>query len=84
MEDGIKALERGLHDRAADLFQESVTVDYSNGAGYYHLALVKLRTGEYGEVEGLLEKAEMLLENRPEWTERLEELRREFHQHRPD
>lgn len=84
VEEGIKAVERGLYDRAADLFQESVTVDSSNGSGYYHLALVKLRTGEYGEVEGLLEKAEMLLQDRPEWTEKLEELRREFHQQKPD
>src|SRR3989338_4988602 len=61
IEQGTGILERGLYDRAADLFQEAVSVDPTNGAGYYYLALVKLKTGEYGGVEGFLEKAESLL-----------------------
>lgn len=82
IEEGVRSLDRGLYDRSADLFQESVTVDPSNGVGYYYLALVKTRTGEYGEVGGLLEKAESLLD--PSWRERLDELKEEFNQNRPD
>jgi tetratricopeptide (TPR) repeat protein len=83
VDDGEKVFNLGLYDRAADLFQEAVTVDSSNGAGYYHLALTKLRAGEYGEAEGLVEKAELLLGNQPDWTDRLEDLRRELSQKKP-
>lgn len=80
IDDGEKSFAMGLYDRAADLFQEAVTVDSSNGAGYYHLALTRLRAGEYDEAEGLFEKAELLLGNRSDWMDRLEELKRELNQ----
>jgi tetratricopeptide (TPR) repeat protein len=83
IEEGLSIFNQGLYDQAADLFQQAVTVDPSNGAGYYYLAIVKLRTGEYGEAEGLLEKAELLLSHNPLWTERLEELRQEFGERQP-
>lgn len=84
IEQGQVSFQRGLYDQAAGTFQEAVTVDATNGAGYYWLALTKLRSGEYGEAEGLIEKALTLLSRRPEWAERLEELQREFHQNKPD
>ena len=78
VDEGREALDRGLHDRAADLFQESVAVDPTNGVGYYYLALVKFKTGEYGEVWDFLEKAETLLRNDPDWIEKIEQLKQEL------
>lgn len=82
VEEGRQALDHGLYDRSADLFQEAVTVDPTNGAGYYYLALVKFKTGEYGEVWDLLEKAETLLAKDPEWIEKIEELKQELNRNR--
>lgn len=78
VEEGQTALGRGQYDQAADLFQESVTVDPTNGAGYYYLALVRFKTGEYGEAWDFLEKAETLLPSDPEWLERIELLKRDL------
>lgn len=83
IEEGLTAFNRGLYDHSADLFQQAVTVDPSNGAGYYHLAVAKLRSGEYGEAAGLQEKAEQLLANDPSWTDRLKDLRSELNQKQP-
>lgn len=84
VDDGEKAFRMGLYDRAADLFQEAVSIDATNGEGYYHLALTKIRTGEYGEAEGLVEKTETILGGRSEWDEKLEELRQELEQKKPE
>lgn len=84
VDDGQRAFNHGLYDNAADLFQQAVTVDPTNGAAYYYLALVRVRTGEYGEAEGLIEKADQLLGAKSDWTLKLEELKREFHQKSPD
>lgn len=81
--DGEKAFAQGRYDLAGDLFQQAVTVDPTHGEAYYHLALVKIRTGEYGEAEGLIEKADQLLGQNPEWTLKLEDLKREFHRNKP-
>lgn len=78
IDDGEKTFAQGRYDAAADLFQQAVTVDPTNGAAYYHLALAKVRSGEYGEAEGLIEKADQLLGGKAEWAERLEELKRDF------
>jgi Tfp pilus assembly protein PilF len=84
IDDGEKIFSQGRYDSAADLFQQAVTVDPSNGSAYYHLALAKVRSGEYGDAEGLIEKADQLLGHDPNWAERLEDLKREFHQKNPD
>ena len=80
VDDGQRALQHGLYDNAADLFQQAVTVDPTNGEAYYYLALARVRSGEYGEAEGLIEKADQLLGAKPDWVLKLEELKREFHQ----
>lgn len=87
IDDGEKAFTQGRYDSAADLFQEAATVDPSNGAAFYHLARAKIRSGEYGEAEGLIEKADQLLgsdkDPSSDWPLKLEELKREFHQKKP-
>lgn len=84
VDNGNQALDQGQHDRAIDLFQEAVSVDPTNGAGYYYLALVKSRTGEYGGAWGYLEKAQSLLLGQAAWAPKLEELRKELSQTRLD
>ncbi len=78
IEEGKGLMERGQYDRAADRFQEAVAVDSTNGAAYYYGALVKTRSGEYGDAWGFLEKAEQLLAGDAAWTEKLQQLRDEL------
>jgi len=74
---GVDSMDQGLFDRAEDNFQDAVNLDPSNGAGFYYLALIKYKLGEYETVPNFLEKAEALLKNDPDWTGRLESLRRD-------
>lgn len=83
IDDGERMESRGLYGRSADLFQEAVTVDPTNGAGYYHLAAAHLKSGEYGDVEGLIAKARTLLGSNPEWSARLKDLDQEYRQRAP-
>lgn len=83
VDDGKRAFNHGLYDNATDLFQQAITVDPTNGEAYYHLALAKVRSGEYGEAEGLIEKADHMLGSKSDWALKLEELKREFHQKNP-
>lgn len=84
VEEGEQALDHGFYDRSADFFQEAVKTDPSNGVGYYYLALVKFRTGEYGEVSGFLEKASALLANDTAWSEKIDSLRQDLQQQKPE
>lgn len=81
---GEKSLETGLYGQAQDRFQEAVNIDPSNGVGYYDLAVVKFKTGEYGGVWGFLEKAEQLLLGSPDWTLKIEDMKREVQSYKPD
>lgn len=83
IQQGTQAMDQGRYEESTDLFQEAVSVDPSHGAGYYHLALVKFKTGEWEEASNLLEKAETLLAEEAGWTERLEELKRQLHESQP-
>lgn len=84
VEQGQAALNEGRYDHAADLFQESISVDPSNGIGYYSLAAVKFQSGEYGDVWNLLDKAELLLSNQPEMLEKIQTLRLEVQKQKPE
>lgn len=84
VEEGKTAFERGSLDRAGDVFQEAVSVDPTHGVPYYYLALVKMKSGEYGGVWGFLEKAEDLLARKPEWTAKLKSLREELEHEKQD
>ncbi|MBI2082217.1 MAG: hypothetical protein HYT76_01485 [Deltaproteobacteria bacterium] len=78
IEQGKSKLEAGHYDKAFDFFQESVNVDPTNGVGFYYLAYVKYKTGEYQEVANFLEKAEALLSSSKEWQERIDLLKGEL------
>ncbi len=81
--EGRVQLEQGNYARASDLFQEAVTLDPTNGAGYYYLAAAKAQLGETGESTGLLEKAEQLLASDPAWQVQLDELKLKLTEHQP-
>jgi hypothetical protein len=83
IDDGERLESHGLYGRSADLFQEAVTVDPTNGAGYFHLAAARLKSGEYGDVEGLIAKARTLLGSNTEWAARLNELEQDYKQRAP-
>ncbi len=83
IDEGVRLESRGLYGRSADFFQEAVTVDPTNGAGYFHLASSHLKSGEYGDVEGLIAKARTLLDANAEWTARLNDLEQDYRQRAP-
>ena len=86
IESGKTDLEQGRYDGAADLFHEAVTLDPTNGAAYYYLALTKLKAGEYGDAESFAEKAKTLLSHSThasEWQDKLKALREEIETKKP-
>lgn len=80
LEEGKGALEQGDLERAADNFQEAVTLDPTNGAGFYYLALLHFKKGEYDQSAVFLEKADSLLAGQEDWIIPLEELKRDLSQ----
>ncbi len=83
VEQGREAALSGRYDQAADIFQEAISVDPSNGVAYYELAVVRSRSGDYGDAWGFLEKAESLLGHNPQWQDSLNALRQELSQKKP-
>lgn len=83
VEQGREAALSGRYDQAADLFQEAITVDPSNGVAYLEMARVRTQASEYGEAWGFLEKAESLLANDPQWGDSIQSLRQELSQKKP-
>ncbi len=78
VEEGKKLLDQGILDRAADSFQEAVTIDPTNGVGFYYLTLVNFKQGKYDDAKALLDNARSLLSHRPEWSEPLDQLTRDL------
>lgn len=78
LEEGKGFLEQGQLDRSMDSFKEAVGLDPGNGAGFYYLALVHFKLGEYEEARSILEKARSLLEGQEEWATPLEDLTRDL------
>ncbi|MBI2982521.1 MAG: hypothetical protein HYY44_09590 [Deltaproteobacteria bacterium] len=77
IEKGEAKLRSGEYERAFDLFQEAVNFDPNNGVGFYYLAYVKYKTGEYDQVPNFLAKAEALLSSSKEWMERINLLKQD-------
>jgi len=63
------------YEQAAQLFQDAVNVDASNGVAYYYLASADANLGQQDTAFGLLDKAESLLRDDRYWMDRIEELR---------
>jgi tetratricopeptide (TPR) repeat protein len=75
---GKGLLDAKDYERAASAFREAVGVDAQNGPAYYYLALAQVRLGQTSSAAGLLDKADTLVGNDPEWTQRIDALRAEL------
>ena len=75
MDKGKTALDGKSYDQAAQLFQDAVNIDSTNGAAYYYLAMTDHYLGQNAVAAGLLDKAESLLRRDAYWMEKIEELR---------
>lgn len=72
---GKASLDGKSYDQAAQLFQDAVNIDPTNGAAYYYLAMTDHYLGQNAVAAGLLDKAESLLRNDAYWMEKIDELR---------
>lgn len=75
VEEGRQQLSNDNAAGAQGVFQQAITVDPNNGLAYYYLARAKFELGEYQQADGVLDKAEGLLEASPEWLEAIKTLR---------
>ncbi|MFH1829619.1 MAG: hypothetical protein ABH871_02425 [Pseudomonadota bacterium] len=78
VEQGKLFLEKNEIERAASTFRDAINVDTKNGEAYYFLALTHVKLSEPDVAEGLLDKAEALLSHDPEWSERIDQTRRDM------
>lgn len=72
---GKDFLSRKDYDKARGRLEEAVSVDPTNGAAYYHLAVVYYDLKEYPKALGFLDQAETLLHTSPEWVETIRKFR---------
>lgn len=72
---GMKLMEGGDFERAAQTLTDAIKVDSTNGEAYYYLAIADKQLGQVDEAMGLLDKAEALLGADNEWLMRINELR---------
>lgn len=75
---GLGALQRKEYQRALQLFQEAVTIDGANGEAYYYLAKTYFALQQSDRVLGLLERADALIGDDPEWADRIAAFRRQL------
>jgi len=75
VEEGRQLLAGENAEAAQGAFQQAITVDPNNGLAYYYLARARFELGEYQNADGVLDKAEDLLEASPEWMEAVSTLR---------
>lgn len=75
VEKGIAELGAKNAEHAAQIFQDAVNVDASNGVAYYYLAMADAQIGRSDVAAGLLDKAESLLRYDSDWISKIEELR---------
>lgn len=75
VEKGVLELNSKNYEQAAQIFQDAVNVDASNGMAYYYLAMTDAHLSQPDTALGLLDKAESLLRNDQYWMGKIEELR---------
>lgn len=83
VEKGKQLLARREWDKALQLFQEAITVDGTNGIAYYYLARTRFALHQYVEAMGLLDRAESLLADSPDWMATVGELRAQIRANQP-
>jgi tetratricopeptide (TPR) repeat protein len=75
VEKGVLEFNSRNYEQAAQIFQDAVNVDASNGMAYYYLAMTDASLGQPDTALGLLDKAESLLRDDQYWMGKIEELR---------
>jgi len=68
-------LEKNEFDKAIQIFQEAINVDSENGIAYFYLAKALHKTQAYDDAYGLLERAQVLLVDDPEWSRQVADLK---------
>ncbi len=72
---GKELLQSGQIEPALSLFQEAATLDGSNGITYYYIAKCQYLLHHFDQSLGILERAEALLVNMPDWQRSIAALR---------
>lgn len=72
---GKEFLAKRDYEQARNRLEEAVSVDPTNGAAYYHLAVVYYDLKDYPKALGFLDQAEALFHNSPEWMETIQRFR---------
>jgi Tfp pilus assembly protein PilF len=78
VEKGKSLLDAGALERAQSTFRDAVNVDAGNGVAYYWLAIAQGRLGENDAALGLLDKADAMLGRDPEWSEKIDQARKDL------
>jgi tetratricopeptide (TPR) repeat protein len=78
VEQGKVFLNNDELERAISTFSDAINVDTGNGEAYYYLAITHAKQGEPDVAVGLLDKADALLSRDPEWSERIDQARRDL------
>jgi tetratricopeptide (TPR) repeat protein len=73
--EGKEFLAKKEYDRARGKLEEAVTLDPTNGAAYYHLAVVYYELRDYPKALGFLDQAESLFHASPDWMETIQKFR---------
>lgn len=78
VEKGKSLLDAGALERAQATLRDAVNVDAGNGVAYYWLAIAQGRLGETDAALGLLDKADAMLSRDPEWSEKIDQARKDL------
>lgn len=78
VEKGKSLLGAGELERAQSTLRDAVNVDSGNGVAYYWLAIAQGRLGETEAALGLLDKADAMLSRDPEWSEKIDQARKDL------
>jgi tetratricopeptide (TPR) repeat protein len=76
-EEGRKLLDAGDVARALNRLEQSITIDSTNGYGYFYLAMAHYKLRRYKESLNFLDVAESRLEGEPFWLAEVHALRGE-------
>lgn len=78
VEEGNSYFEKENLLQAEKSFRNAIEIDWTNGQAYYYLAMTHFKKGEFETADGLLDKAESLLNKDKVWIEKISVLKGEI------
>lgn len=72
---GKEYLEEEETGKAIQSFQEAINIDSDNGVAYFYLAFGLYKEGAYTQALGILDRAQVLLLQYPDWQTQVLQLR---------